>query len=320
MKIKFFFIVVTSLLLIFSMLSGCYSHYRVTSTILKEKPKPTATSLTQTLNCVCRQIKKTISDTAYIIVVDDFVDGTVRPESYNDGIMADAGRNQFCNIIFESLPIHSAIVLNRVPPLFGNTSGSKTGLNEYGVIPDKKWIEFSQYYLREINLRRRALNLPKATSTIVFRIEGIFSAFDDDNYKSLGYGTSAGNNGSDAEGEVNFGRKKENRSITLITNIINPHNNCIMASKSLTITSYKTGYEANFKIMGTSGSEAFFAFSNEEMVTESIHAAQLSLIHATSLWVLSEIFPADSIKPCLEKDKDFSRIISGLYEDTEEKK
>ncbi|MCI5195825.1 MAG: hypothetical protein D3919_06250 [Candidatus Electrothrix sp. AW5] len=270
---------------------------------MTEKPKRSVTNLTETLKCFGTKGKDANYDTAFIIVIDDIYDGTVRDKSLNDGKLSDAGKQQLANVLYEYLPKDIAIILHNTPDFMRVENGSTTGVNEYGVVSKRKASMFQDFYLTEINKRREKLNKKRLTDGLVIYISGVFSSFDGDEFASTGKGFDLGNDGSRADAEINAGKSSEGRIITLILNVLNPLNNTFVDSKSLSITAYKTGVEYNFKISGSGSNGGYLGYSGESLIVEGIHGAQKTLIDAMAIWLLHIVMPNEVANLCIQEDE-----------------
>jgi len=281
-------------LLLLCVLGGCSSN-QVAFQNVSSVPVNTTTSLSNVLACTKEKIASHNQNTAYLIIVREVVDGTVRERSTSDGPLGDAGVHQLQGALVSLLNSEKAIVVDNQPSMFSKYSRGSTGLNKFGVPESEAQVTYKESMLNYVNAIRTGKGIRAAESIVVLTISGAFTRIDSANLSNDGYGLTFGANGSGGKGEIEFGKSVSKKVISLSINLIRPMLNTIIKSESFDLEFYNSSKKYNVK--GTVGEvDLGLALSNTRI--ESMHSAQQTLIDASAIWLVENLF-SGSTKSCL---------------------
>lgn len=272
-------------------LSGCgaYSVTRVEPT-LKRTPTPTRTNISQAVQCMGNTLATSTSSRAYIFMVRDLPDGTVKEGPYQNGPMSDAGRTQFINTLSEHLHPHVGLVTDKYPSIFQQAKKEDLGLNRFGLPSSKNVQAFTSIFKGIIDASRENYRLPPANSVIPLVVDGSFTRMDSDNYYQGGDAHNAGNRGDNEDrksGQIDFGQTASTRAITLAINLVDPRTNLIVGARSFDIQFSRTNDKKRFRIALGDG---FYGYSRNEVLVEGLHSAQQTLLDAAAMWVMEKAY------------------------------
>ncbi|SEH05441.1 hypothetical protein [Candidatus Venteria ishoeyi] len=288
MNVKMFFTIAIG-----SMLIGCSSiNYKEDQLI--EKPRPRVTNLSDSLMCAKKEIESSDDRTfGFIFIIDDVVDGTVPSMQFN-GELSDSLRYEFLHNLIQTVNRGYGITLSNFPLIFQNTGGD-FGLSQYGVPLNTKegngengLAVLINSYLKIINgIRERARKrtgeqISPYTRLRPIVIKSAFTRNDENPVIKNNLGFNIGSDG-DADGEVDFGKSEQVKSITLTVIMEDPRTNQVVASGSFTINTHEKGHAFDLSI---GGNEPFLGITSDNLLVESKHGAQQSLIDAATLWLL----------------------------------
>ena len=94
------------------------------------------------------------------------------------------------------------------------------------------------------------------------------------------------------------------RSITLVVNIIDPQHNAVVGTEPFDLTFYSKSKKARFRI---AINEGYYGFSNTDILVESLHAAQQTLLEAAAVWVLDNAFGQQAeLAPCFKTNEEIA--------------
>ena len=90
LKVRPLFLSVILVPVLFS-ISACSSNTLKISKLFRESPEVSRTGMTDTISCMGKTLKKGHSNTAYIFMVRDIIDGTITNRTYQNSPLSDAG-------------------------------------------------------------------------------------------------------------------------------------------------------------------------------------------------------------------------------------
>lgn len=286
-------------------LTACSNGTLVPSKFLTEKPKVRSTNLSNSLMCVKKAIGKSEDRTnGYLFSIPPIIDGTVIKGV--DGELSDSLQYEFISNLHNVLPRGYGLVLTNHPIVFQETDGnSDFGLNQYGVINKSDIESLTKVYLEQINSTRKIAQktFPNEKISLYDKlhiriIKGAFTRNDKDPVHKKGFGLNIGGDGSSGDGAIDFGKTNEYSSITLSLLLNDPSSNILQNATSFTINAHR--FSSNFELSLTPG-EGLLGLVNENLVIESKHGAQQTLIDAATIWVLEKTYGDKA---------DFSKCIS----------
>jgi hypothetical protein len=300
-----FSISLTSTLLL---LSACSSNTLKIATKFKESPKVSRTGMSNAISCMGNTLKKGISDTAYIFMVRDIIDGTIKNSIYQDGPLSDSGRIQMTNVLSDHLNPQVGLVMDTFPAIFSRTGNEKMGLNRLGLPSAKNQQAFIMNYANIIQHNRRAKQLAPAKHIVPLIISGSFTRYDSDNIKQDGSGHNLGSrtrrlaeNETDSlwrrsSGQVDLGNTLSAKALSLVVNLVDPRNNLVVASQSLSLIFYRKNKTFRLRIGVGDG---YYGISNNKVEVEGVHGAQKVLIDAAALWIMNKSYGSKyKFSPC----------------------
>ncbi|MBO0614818.1 hypothetical protein [Thiothrix fructosivorans] len=273
-------------------LSGCGA-YSVThiEPMLAQTPTPSRTNITQAIQCMGNGLAASTSSRAYIFLVRDLPDGTVKEGPYQNGALSDAGRVQFINTLSEQIHPHVGLVTDKYPTIFQQlTKEDDTGLNRFGLPSSKNVHAFTSIFRSIVDASRSTKQLPPADSIIPLVVDGSFTRMDGDNFYQEGDGHNAGSKSDTDEeksGQIDFGKTNSARSLTLAVNLIDPRTNLVVSSRSFDLTFSRTNDKKRFRVALGDG---FYGYSYSEVMVEGLHSAQQTLLDAAAMWVVDKAY------------------------------
>ena len=285
------------------LLSACGSSSRYTiDDEFDASPVKTKTKLTAALHCLGDQLEKNLDNPgAYIFMVRDITDGTIKNNYSNDGPLSDAGRIQLISILTAHTKPGYGVVLDEYPLMLKPVVNEQVGLNRFGV-PSKNNLDFFISGLTEFtNTKRKEKGMAEVGEVIPLIIDGSFTRYDSSHIRSKGYGKNAGYRG-DIEDErsasVDFGNSGSERSITLVVNVIDPKNNVVVGTEGFDLKFYSNSKTARFRV---AVDEYYYGFSNTDVKVETVHTAQQTLLEAVAIWILDNAYGGMvDFSPCFD--------------------
>lgn len=281
-------------------LSGCASEYRTkVSTDFKEKPKVSQTNMSGAIACMANTLQHSDTASAYILLVRDVKDGTVKDSDLTDGPLSDAGRIMLLNTLSEHLYPHAGLVPDTFPFIYLATGREDVGLNRFGLPSPENMQQFLRIYEPVIQAARKKKNLPPVGNIVPLVISAQFSRFDSDNAAQDGIAHNIGTrtkqlaeNEEDDRwrkfaGEASVGLTSSARLISLVINLIDPRNNLVVASQSFDLIFYRDN--KTYRLRAALG-EGYYGFSKDNVVVEGVHSAQKLLLDAAALWILNKAY------------------------------
>lgn len=268
---------------------------------VKAIPKETQTSLSGALSCTAKSLKGHHSEIAYALLVRDLKDGTVRPNSNYDGPLADSGGLQLKNRLVTLIPSEDALVMDKYPLIFMDQNKGRIGVDRFGLPESKSRKLYQKSLLGSINKTRKARNLSPAKGLVIIAIDGAFTRIDSTAFGNNGYGLDAGNDGTGASGDLDYGVSLSKKVISLDINLVKPTTNLIAVSESLDLE-----FSSNTKRFGITASagEGDLGFSLSKTAIESVHSAQQTLIDAAALWIVKKLYSEAQTSQCMPSNNE----------------
>lgn len=280
-------------------LSACSSNRLKITKNFKESPDASRTGMTDAIGCMGKTLKKENSNTAYIFMVRDIIDGTITNRTYQNSPLSDAGRIQMINVLSDHVYPQIGLVTDRFPTTFSQTVNETVGLNRFGLPSLKNQQAFMMSYASIIQNSRKGKGLPPASNIVPLVITGAFTRFDSDNIKQKGSGHNLGSrsrrlaeNETDSiwkktSGQVDIGHTLSAKAISLVINLVDPRNNLVVSSQSLDLIFYRKNKTFRLRI---GVGEGYYGISRNEVEVEGTHGAQKVLIDAAALWLINKAY------------------------------
>ena len=282
-----------------AMLSGCASNTLEISSNLRKTPEISRSNMSSSIACMASALQKGNSQSAYIFLVRDINDGTVKEGPYQDSPLSDAGRIQLINVLSEHLYPHVGLVTDNFPTMFTQIGKEDVGLNRFGMPSPENLNVFISAYSGVIQNARNSRGLPTTNSITPLIVSGAFTRFDTDNIAQEGVGNNLGTrtkrlaeNELDEiwrkpTGEMDFGNTSSARALSLVLTLTDPRNNLVVASQSFDLVFYRSNKSFRLRVgMG----EGYYGISKDNVVVEGVHSAQKTLLDAAAFWLLNKAY------------------------------
>ncbi len=300
------------ILLSLSRLTACSNNTVRISKTLTETPELTRTNMTDAIGYMGGALKKHSENNAYLFLVRNIKDGTVKDSVYQDSPLADSGRIQLINVLSGHLYPHAGLVMDQFPLMFSPMSKEGLGLNRFGLPSRSNITVFMANYNGIIQGARKAKQLPLASNVVPHVISGAFTRFDSDNLFQAGSGQNAGSrtktladNEEDSRwrkvsGQVDVGKTSSAKAISLVLNLIDPRNNLVVASQSFDLIFYRNNRTFHLRVAAGDG---YYGISRNKVTVEGVHSAQKTLVDAAAFWLLNKAYGGQtSFKSCFETE------------------
>ena len=294
------------------LISGCTSNTLKFAKNLKNTPELTTSNMTDAIACMGSSLKKNHSSNAYLFLVRDVNDGTVKDSVYQDSPLSDAGRIQLQNVLSEHLYPQAGLVMDNFPLIFSQLGKEGLGLNRFGLPSSDNLKVFMASYEGIIQGSRRAKGLPAAGSIIPLVVTGSFTRYDSDNVIQSGSGKNAGSrtktladnetddNWRRISGQVDVGNTSSARAISLVMNLVDPRNNIIVSSQSFDLIFYRNNKTFRLRIAAGDG---YSGISRSRVEVEGLHSAQKTLLDAAAFWLLNKAYGSQTnFSSCFQSD------------------
>lgn len=282
-----------------AILSGCSSNtLRITSDF-KNTPEVSRTNMSDAIGCMASELQQGNSANAYVFLVRDVTDGTVKEGPYQDSPLSDAGRIQLMNVLSEHLFPHVGLVTDNFPMMFTQLGKEDVGLNRFGLPAPENLDVFMSAYNGIIQNARQSRGVDPASNIVPLVVSGSFTRFDTDNIAQEGTGQNVGSrtkrlaeNEIDeiwrkASGEMDFGSTSSGRAMSLVMNLTDPRNNLVVSSQSFDLIFYRENKTFRLRI---GVGEGYYGISRDNVQVEGVHAAQKTLIDAAAFWLLNKAY------------------------------
>lgn len=294
-------------------LTACSNSTLRMSKELKETPSLTRTNMTDAIGCLGSSLKKSNSNSAYLFLIRDITDGTVKDSVYQDSPLSDSGRLQLQNVLSEHLYPHVGLVMDNFPLIFTQMGKEGIGLNRLGLPSTENLNAFMVGYAPIIQSSRQAKKLPPANNIVPLVVSGSFTRFDTDNMLQAGSGQNFGSRTkrlADDEvddiwntptGQADIGNTSSAKAISLVLNLIDPRNNLVVSSQSFDLIFYRQN--RTFRLRVGLG-EGFYGVSRSKVIVEGVHAAQKTLLDAAAFWLLNKAYGGQTnFSSCFTSDE-----------------
>ena len=280
-------------------LSACSSNKLTIAKSYKNSPEVTQNNMTDAISCMGRTLKKGHSSNAFIFLVRNINDGTVKDSVYQDGPLSDAGRIQMINVLSDHLNPQVGLVTDTFPLMFTQTGKERLGLNRFGLPSLENQQAFMQSYSGIIQNARKTQKIAPANNIVPLLISGSFTRFDTDNLVQKGTGQNIGSRTkrlADSEkdsiwrrtsGQIDLGNTSSAKALSLVINLVDPRNNLVVSSQSLDLIFYRDN--KTFKLRVGIG-DGYYGISKSDVQVEGVHGAQKVLIDAAALWLINKAY------------------------------
>lgn len=266
--------------------------------MLEETPEVSKTNMSDTLSCMGHRIKYLKSNQAFVFMIRDMIDGTIKKGPYQNSPLSDAGRIQLLNVLSNQLHPHVGLVTDNFPLMFKPLAKESLGLNRLGQVSKKNMSQFVTSYGQLINASRKRKNLKPLRGIVPLVVAGSFTRFDTDNIFQEGSGHNGGsrarrrsNDDDDnyrrGSGTADIGETNSSKAISLVVNLIDPRHNIVVGSQSFDLMFHRKN--KTFRLRAAVG-DVFYGLSKRNVQVEGIHSAQKTLIDAAALWVLNKSY------------------------------
>ena len=272
-------------------LSACTSSTSHVAETIAATPMVSRSNISSAVECMGERLSDAHTSRAYIFLIRDLPDGTVKQGPYQNGPMSDAGRIQFINTLSENIHPHLGVVTDKYPSIFKHLSKEDIGLNRFGLPSANNVKSFISIFRGIIDVARKNKKIPPAQSIVPLVVDGSFTRMDGDNFYQTGNAHNTGNraNGDEGKvtGQVDFGKTTSAKAITLAVNLVDPRSNVIVAARSFDLQFSRTNDKKRFRVALGDG---FYGFSHNEVIVEGLHSAQQTLLDAAVMWVLDKSY------------------------------
>jgi len=244
-------------------------------------------------------LQKGHSSNAFIFLVRNINDGTVKDSVYQDGPLSDAGRIQMINVLSDHLNPKVGLVTDTFPLMFTQTGKERLGLNRFGLPSLENQQVFMQSYTGIIQNARKLQGITPASNIVPLIVSGSFTRFDSDNLVQKGTGQNVGSRTKKlakdekdtiwrrTSGQIDIGNTSSAKALSLVINLIDPRTNLVVSSQSLDLVFNRTN--KTFKLRVGIG-EGYYGISKSNVVVEGVHGAQKVLIDAAALWLINKAY------------------------------
>jgi len=285
-------------------MTGCSTVNRYTlDTEFDSAPIKSKTKMSQALQCLRTELDKNlINPSAYVFMVRDIIDGTIKHNNYSDGPLSDSGRVQMISTLSAHTNPSYGLVIDQFPLMFKPIISEQVGLDRFGFPSQSNLENFLPRLTSVANTNRSQRGMQAIDSVTPLIIDGAFTRNDSSHRRSKGYGQNGGYRG-DVEDEeslaIDLGDSGSERSITLVINIIDPKSNVVIGTEGFDLKYYSNSKTARFRI---ALNNYFYGFSNTDVRVETLHAAQQTLLEGAAVWILDNAFGKKvDFSPCFEK-------------------
>ena len=284
-------------------MTGCSTTSRYTlDTEFDSAPVKSKTKMSLALQCMSTQLEQnTTNPSAYVFMVRDIIDGTIKHNNYSDGPLSDSGRIQMISTLSAHTDPSYGLVIDQFPLMFKPVVSETIGLDRFGFPSDENLNNFYPKLTAVANANRASRGMESVTAVTPLVIDGAFTRNDSSHLRSKGYGSNGGYRGDIEEeesGAIDFGRSGSERSVTLVINIIDPKTNVVIGTEGFDLKYYSNSKTARFRI---AVDNYYYGFSNTDVKVETLHAAQQTLLDGAAVWILDNAFGSKvNFSPCFD--------------------
>lgn len=282
-----------------SLIGGCSSNTVKITQDFKNTPEVSQTNMSGAIGCMAAELKHGQTNNAYIFLVRDITDGTVKEGPYQDSPLSDAGRIQLMNVLSEHLYPQVGVVTDNFPLMFTQLGKEDVGLNRFGLPAPENLDVFMSAYNDIIQNARQSKGLAPANNIVPLIVSGSFTRFDTDNITQEGMGQNLGtrtkrlaeneldNIWRKTTGETDIGTTSSARAISLVLNLTDPRNNLVVSSQAFDLIFYRNNKTFRLRIGVGDG---YYGISKDHVEVEGVHAAQKTLVDAAAFWLLNKAY------------------------------
>lgn len=284
-------------------MTGCSTTSRYTlDTEFDSAPVKSKTKMSTALQCMNEQLEQNTSNpSAYVFMVRDIIDGTIKHNNYSDGPLSDSGRIQMISTLSAHTNPSYGLVIDQFPLMFKPVISETVGLDRFGFPSDENLNNFYPKLTAVANANRSSRGMESVSAVTPLIIDGAFTRNDSSHLRSKGYGSNGGYRGDVEEeesGAIDFGRSGSERSVTLVINIIDPKTNVVIGTEGFDLKYYSNSKTARFRI---AVDNYYYGFSNTDVKVETLHAAQQTLLDGAAVWILDNAFGTKvNFSPCFD--------------------
>lgn len=287
-------------------MTGCSTVKRYTlDTEFDSSPVKSKTKMSEALQCLRTELDNNlVNPSAYVFMVRDIIDGTIKHNNYSDGPLSDSGRVQMISTLSAHTNPSYGLVIDQFPLMFKPIISEQVGLDRYGFPSQSNLENFLPKLTTVANTNRTQRGMSEVGSVTPLIIDGAFTRNDSSHRRSKGYGANGGYRG-DVEDEesaaIDLGNSGSERSITLVINIIDPKSNVVIGTEAFDLKYYSNSKTARFRI---ALNNYFYGFSNTDVRVETLHAAQQTLLEGAAVWILDNAFGKKvDFSPCFNQEE-----------------
>ena len=284
-------------------MSGCSTVSRYTlDTDFDAAPEKSKTKMSEALQCLRQELDNNlVNPSAYVFMVRDIIDGTIKHNNYSDGPLSDAGRIQMISTLSAHTHPSYGIVIDQFPLMFQPIISEQVGLDRFGFPSQANLSSFLPRLTTVANTNRSSRGMSEVSAITPLIIDGAFTRNDSSHQRSKGYGQNGGYRG-DVEEEksaaIDFGDSGSERSVTLVVNIIDPQTNVVIGTEAFDLKYYSNSKTARFRV---AVDNYYYGFSNTDVRVETLHAAQQTLLDGAAVWILDNAFGNKvDFSPCFD--------------------
>ncbi|GHA04973.1 hypothetical protein GCM10008090_13120 [Arenicella chitinivorans] len=284
-------------------MSGCSTVSRYTlDTDFDAAPEKSKTKMSEALQCLRQELDNNlVNPSAYVFMVRDIIDGTIKHNNYSDGPLSDSGRIQMISTLSAHTHPSYGIVIDQFPLMFQPIISEQVGLDRFGFPSQSNLSSFLPRITSVANTNRNARGMNDVSEVTPLIIDGAFTRNDSSHQRSKGYGQNGGYRG-DVEEEksaaIDFGDSGSERSVTLVVNIIDPQTNVVIGTEAFDLKYYSNSKTARFRV---AVDNYYYGFSNTDVRVETLHAAQQTLLDGAAVWILDNAFGNKvDFSPCFD--------------------
>ena len=288
------------------LMTGCSTTPRYTlDTEFDSTPVKSKTKMSIALQCMSTQLKQnTTNPSAYVFMVRDIIDGTIKQNNFSDGPLSDSGRIQMISTLSAHTNPSYGLVTDQFPLMFKPIISETIGLDRFGFPSEENLNNFYPKLMAVANESRASRGMESVMEVTPLIIDGAFTRNDSSHLRSKGYGSNSGYRGDVEEeksGAIDFGRSGSVRSVTLVINIIDPKTNIVIGTEGFDLKYYSNSKTARFRI---ALDNYYYGFSNTDVKVETLHAAQQTLLDGAAVWILDNAFSSKvDFSPCFESQE-----------------
>lgn len=285
------------------MMAGCSTTSRFSlDTEFDSAPIKSKTKMSVALQCMSQQLEQTADNpSAYVFMVRDIIDGTIKHNNYSDGPLSDSGRIQMISTLSAHTNPSYGLVTDQFPLMFKPIISETVGLDRFGFPSQENLDNFYPKLTAVANANRTARGMENVGAITPLIIDGAFTRNDSSHLRSKGYGNNGGYRGDvedEESGAIDFGRSGSERSVTLVVNIIDPKTNVVIGTEGFDLKYYSNSKTARFRV---AVNNYYYGFSNTDVRVETLHAAQQTLLDGAAVWILDNAYGSKvDFTPCFD--------------------